>query len=433
MSAPFGNLIDEILDGPLVGGMLDDDFYTFTMGRVIHTEFPDVEVRYGLTNRTADVRLADEIDVDDLGDELDKLQAQRFQRSELHYIKGTDEYGERMFSASYVDHLRDLQRPGYHLSVVDGQFDLTFGGNWGRGMHWEVPALSLINGMRSRNALRAMSRMDREATMAQGVSRLHEKIAFLRKYHPYLMFCDFGTRRRFHRAWQRYIDQRMAEELPEQFLGTSNVEAAMNFSLLPMGTNAHQLVMVMAALCMAAEDPDAALAGVQRQLLDLWWNSFGEGLSIALTDTFGTDAFLRDFTQEMARNWKGTRQDSGDPKDYCFKMIAFYKALGIDPRSKMVIFSDGLDLKLMCELASKFLNQVKTSFGWGTNLTNDLGLPTCSVVIKPWFAKTGTDGIWYPTGKLTDNIAKAIGDPEFIERLKRVFDYDVDYFHAQRV
>ncbi len=432
MSAPFGNLLDEILEGPLYGGMLDDDFYTFTMGRVIYAEFPDVEVRYGLTNRTADVRLADEIDIDDLGDELDQLKAQRFKRSELHYVKGTDEYGERMFSPSYVDHLRDLQRPSYHLGVVDRQFDLTFGGNWGRGMHWEVPALSLINGMRSRNALRKMSRMEREATIALGVTRLNEKIRLLRE-QPELMFCDFGTRRRFHRAWQRYIDQRLAEELPDQFLGTSNVEAAMDFSLLPMGTNAHQLLMVLAALCMAAEQPDAALAQVQTQLLDLWWKHFGEGLSIALTDTFGTDAFLRDFTEQMARDWKGTRQDSGDPKEYCEKMIAFYQKLRIDPRSKMVIFSDGLNLRVMCDLFLTFLGRIKVSFGWGTNLTNDMGIPTCSVVIKPWFARTGPEGLWHPTGKLTDNISKAIGDPAFLERLKRVFNYDVDYFQTQTV
>lgn len=419
MSA-FRELMDEILDGPVVGGMLDDDFYTLTMGQVAVLCHPTVEADFQLTNRTTDIPLAVEVSPDELGVELDRLKARSFTRTEIHYVLGTDEYGLRMFRPEFIDHLRQLSLPDYTLRVTDDlQYDLSFVGNWAAGMHCEVPTLAAINGLRSRNAMRKLSPFERDHVLATGIQRLREKIVRIRQY-PSLTFCDFGTRRRFHRAWQRYIDKTLAEELPGQFLGTSNIEAAKDFGLLPMGTNAHQMYMVIAAILSAT---DEGLKNSHNQVLQEWWKIYGWGLSIALTDTFGTDFFFRDFTPEQAREWKGLRQDSGDPFEFGRKAIAFYRKYGINPIDKLLIFSDGLDMDLIIELWVEFEKMIRVTFGWGTHLTNDLGLSTLSLVIKAMRARLGPDGQWFDTCKLTDNIQKAMGRPEVVDRYQRAFDY----------
>lgn len=421
---PYAALIDEILDGPVVGGMLDDDFYTLTMGQAVVLNRPNVEVEFALTNRTRSIALAREVKFEELATELDRLKHARFTRTELHYVLGTDEYGQRMFRPEYMTHLRDLARTDYSLSVTaEGQFDLRFSGPWSRGMHWEVPALAAINGLRTRNAFRAMRPFERDEVIARGIARLGEKIRTIRS-HSGLTFTDFGTRRRFHRAWQRYIDKTLAQELPGQFLGTSNVEAAMDFGLLPMGTNAHQMFMVIAALMSATNDE---LHSSHNLALREWWELYGWGLSIALTDTFGTDFFFRDFTPEQAREWKGLRQDSGDPIAFGHKALAFYRRHGINPADKLLIFSDGLDMDMIVRLWQEFKGLVKTSFGWGTLLTNDLGLPTLSLVIKAMRARQGEWHSWIDTCKLSDNIAKALGKPEVVKRYSRVFGYHSNF------
>ncbi len=418
---PHAELIDEILDGPVVGNMLDDDFYTYSMGQAIVLNRPQVEVDFRLTNRSRGVVLTHEVSPDELAQELDRLKVRRFTRTELHYVLGTNEYGERMFRSEYIDHLRELALPDFHLGVRDdGQFDLRFPGVWSRAMHWEVPALAAINGLRMRNALRRMTPFQRDEVIARGVARLGEKIRVIREL-PGLTFTDFGTRRRFHRAWQRYIDKTLAQELPGQFLGTSNVEAAMDFGLLPMGTNAHQMFMVIAALM---SETDESLLRSHNQALREWWQLYGWGLSIALTDTFGTDFFFRDFTPEQARAWKGLRQDSGDPIVFGHKALDYYHRRGIDPKEKLLIFSDGLDLDMIVRLYNEFKNEIKVSFGWGTLLTNDLGLSPISIVIKAMRARRDAGSVWIDTCKLSDNIAKAMGTRETIDRYARVFGYD---------
>ncbi len=425
-------LVEAACEGPVVGGMLDDDFYTYSMGQPIVLHYGNVEVDYRLTNRNTDVPLAEELDVDELTATLETLEDDRFKRTELHYVLGTDEYGDRMFGPAYMDHLRTLQRPTFGLEETpEGQLDLRFMGLWSKGIHWEVPGLASINGLRTRKSLRGMSRLERDVVIAEGKKRLWEKILEIKK-HPGLLVCDFGTRRRAFRAWQHYVDQVMAEVLKGQFLGTSNVESAMLHDLLPMGTNGHQKPMIIAALTGAAEDPDKALLASQQEMLNIWWATYGEGLSIGLTDTFGSKAFFRDFLRKQLEQWKGFRHDSGDPIAYGEMLIALYESFGIDPRGKMLIFSDGLDLPTILKLFYHFRGRIKVSFGWGTNLTNDLGLPTRSLVIKPWYARY-VGGTWYSTVKLSDNIAKAIGDPEEIERYKRVFGYEETYNVLQTV
>ncbi len=421
-------LIEEILDGPVVGGMLDDDFYTETMGQFVHERHPDVEVVLGLKNRSKE-RLAESVGENELGDELTRLQARRFTRTELHYVLGTDEYGDRMFRTPYIRHLEAFQMTPFDLSARDGQFHLQFPGQWKFAMRWEVPALATINGLRTRNRLRGMSSGERDLVIATGITRLWEKIRTIRKY-PKLTFTDFGTRRRFHRAWQRYVVKTLRDELPGQFLGTSNTEAAMDFGVMPMGTNAHQLYMVIAAILSAT---DESLVASHNLVLREWWNLYGWTLSIALTDTFGSDFFFRDFTAKQAEEWKGLRQDSGDPVAFGHKALAFYRKHGINPMDKLLIFSDGLDMEMIVRLWLEFEGQIKVSFGWGTLLTNDLGLSAISIVIKVLAARLNADSPWVGTVKLSDNIEKAMGSAEDIERYKRVFQYLTTYAAECRV
>ncbi len=188
----------------------------------------------------------------------------------------------------------------------------------------------------------------------------------------------------------------------------------MKYGLLPMGTSAHELFMVMACI-MGERDED--IRASHNKVLQDWWDEYNWGLSIALTDTFGTDFFFRDMTYEQAKNWKGLRHDSGDPIDFGERAIKFYKDKGIDPREKILIFSDGLDVQTILKISEHFKSRIKVTFGWGTNLTNDLGFKALPIVIKV------SEANGKPTVKLTDNLAKAMGRKEDIERYKRIFGY----------
>jgi nicotinate phosphoribosyltransferase len=254
--------------------------------------------------------------------------------------------------------------------------------------------------------------------MATGTLRLAEKINILRA-RPDITFSDFGTRRRFSRSWQEYVIRVLAQEIPGQLLGTSNTAMAMQYGLLPMGTMAHELYMVMAGIM---AESDATIRASHNRVLQEWWEEYGWGLSIALTDTYGSDFFFRDMTTAQARAWKGLRQDSGDPLAFGEKAIAFYERHGIDPRDKLIVFSDGLDLGTIVKLADHFAGRIGVSFGWGTNLTNDLGFEALSLVIKVVEAN-GRRAV-----KLSDNLAKATGDAPDIERFKRIFGYTVTTF-----
>jgi nicotinate phosphoribosyltransferase len=206
-------------------------------------------------------------------------------------------------------------------------------------------------------------------------------------------------------------------------MGTSNVYFARKYSLAPIGTMAHEMFMVMSGVM---HGTDETIYASHNRVLQDWWDYYGFDLSIALTDTYGSDFFFRDLSLEQARNWKGLRQDSGDPVAFGEKAIRFYESRGIDPREKLIVFSDGLDIESIYQLTEHFAGRIKIAFGWGTNLTNDLGFGALSLVVKV------VESCGHGTVKLSDNLAKAIGTPEDIERFKRVFGYTGTLFEACR-
>lgn len=258
---------------------------------------------------------------------------------------------------------------------------------------------------------------------AEGLQRLDRKISLV-KANPLVSFSDFGTRRRFSREWHDLVAGRLCSELPQsRFTGTSNVYLAFKYGLPPVGTMAHEMFMVMSGIMHGDE---AAIYASHNRVLEDWWDYYGVDLSIALTDTYSTDLFFQDMTPEQARNYRGLRQDSGDPIAFGEKAINFYQGLGIDPTEKTLVFSDGLDIETIFRIAEHFAGRIRCAFGWGTNLTNDLGFGALSLVVKV------VEACGHATVKLSDNLAKAIGSPEDIERFKRIFGYTGTTYDACR-
>lgn len=399
-------------DEPIITSLMDTDFYKFTMGQLVWEKHRYVPVRYAFKNRTSKVNLPSIIDPRELRAELDHVRTLRFGNADLHYLRGTNEYGERMFSEDYLQFLRALWLPNYELEWTKDTLRLEFAGPWAWSIYWETLALSVVNELYCRSKMRELTRLEQNGVYACGTINLLNKVRVLRGM-PEIVFCDFGTRRRFSREWQDYVVMVLAKEMDsKQFLGTSNTYLASKYNLLPMGTSAHEMDMVYSGIYHGSDDD---LRFSHRRMLYDWWMRYGHGLSIALTDTYGTDFFFREMTAEQAALWKGLRQDSGDPIAFGEKAIAFYQKHGIDPREKLLIFSDGLEVPVMMRIAKTFSGRVKTSFGWGTNLTNDLGYNPLSLVVKV------TEANGHSTVKLSDNIAKAMGAPEDIERFKRIF------------
>ena len=411
---------------PIVRSLIDTDFYKLLMQQMIHRLYPDVSVRFSLINRTTSVRLADVIDEDELRAQLDHARTLSFSNRELLWLAGNSFYGrQQIFSHDYIRWLGDFRLPEYELTTVDGQYELHFDGPWAQATMWEVPALAIINELRSRAALKQHGRFALDVLYARAKAKLWNKVERLRTL-PDLAISDFGTRRRHSFLWQNWCVEALKEGLRNRFIGTSNVLIAMDNDLEAVGTNAHELPMVLAAL---ADSDDGVRAAPYRVLQD-WQSNYDGNLLIVLPDAFGTTAFLRDAPPWVA-SWKGFRPDSMPPIEGGEQIIRWWQEQGQDPREKLLIFSDGLDVDAIEQIYQHFHGRVRISFGWGTNLTNDFrgcdpdadsvedrALSPISVVCKV------TQANGRPAVKLSDNIAKATGDPKEIERYIRLFGHD---------
>ncbi|HEX8445446.1 MAG TPA: nicotinate phosphoribosyltransferase [Sphingomonas sp.] len=404
---------------PIVRSLLDTDFYKLLMLQMIRHLYPDVETTFSLINRTKTVRLAEVIDEGELRAQLDHARAVRFSKKELIWLAGNSFYGQsRMFAPGFIAWLADFQLPPYALRTIDGQYELQFSGPWTHASMWEIPALAIINELRSRAALKGKGRFELDVLYARGKAKLWDKVERLRAM-PDLVLSDFGTRRRHGFLWQRWCVEALKEGLGARFIGTSNVLLAMDADLEAIGTNAHELPMVLAALA----DSDAAVAAAPYRVLEDWQRHYGGNLLVVLPDAFGTAAFLR-HAPDWVADWTGFRPDSAPPIPAGEAIIAWWQAHGRDPREKLLIFSDGMDVDSIERTYRHFAGRVRMSFGWGTNLTNDFrgcdpaggsGLDPISLVAKVIRA----DG--RPAVKLSDNAAKASGDPETLARYRRIF------------
>jgi nicotinate phosphoribosyltransferase len=404
---------------PIVRSLLDTDFYKLLMLQMIWGLYPNVDATFSLINRTQSVRLADEIDEGELREQLDHARSLRFGKKEMIWLAGNTFYGRKqIFEPDFLGWLSGFQLPEYELRRRDGQYELHFHGRWQDTTMWEIPALAIINELRSRSALRAMGPFALDVTYARAKAKVWEKVERLRKI-PDILISDFGTRRRHSHLWQRWCVEALKEGIGGSFTGTSNVLLAMDTDLEALGTNAHELPMVLAALA----GSDAELKAAPYKVLQDWQRYYGGNLLIVLPDAFGTASFLRDAPDWVA-DWTGFRPDSAPPIEGGEKIIEWWRAHGRDPREKLLIFSDGLDVETIEKAYHHFKGKVRMAFGWGTNLTNDFedcapahndALRAISLVCKV----TSANG--RPAVKLSDNPEKATGEPAEIERYLRLF------------
>jgi nicotinate phosphoribosyltransferase len=404
---------------PIIRSLLDTDFYKLLMLQMIWGLYPDVRATFTLVNRTTRVRIADEIDEKELRDQLDHARTLRFGKKEMIWLAGNTFYGRKqIFSPEFLAWLERFQLPEYELRREDGQYVLAFAGPWTHTTMWEIPALAIINELRSRAALKDLGRFTLDVLYARAKAKLWSKVERLAKL-PDLNISDFGTRRRHGFLWQRWCVEALKEGLGDALIGTSNVLLAMDNDLEAIGTNAHELPTVRAAL--AGDDEE--LKHAPYRVLQDWQRYYAGNLLIVLPDTFGTAAFLR-LAPKWVTEWTGFRIDSAPPIEGGEMVLAWWRKMGQDPRDKLLVFSDALDVDTIETAHRHFAGKVRTSFGWGTNLTNDFegcapkeidGLKAISLVCKV------SDANGRPAVKLSDNPNKAIGTPSEITRYIRVF------------
>ena len=385
------------------------DYYKATMGMNEFLKHPETEVTFTLKNRSPNL-LSEFVSPAELQDRLNEL-TEGWQPDEVAYLAGLqNQDGKAMFSQEYLDFLIDNPLPPVKIGHDErGDLAVESTGKWPLVTFWETVIMSEINEIYFRNKLAHEGR-SLEELYAEGDRRLNEKIELL-KNRPDIKFSDFGTRRRFSYDWQRHVIERVANELPDNFIGTSNIYLAHKLRLKPIGTFAHEMPMVYAAL--ADKSGNNPLDG-HNQALREWQYSYGDELSIALTDTFTTDFFFADFTPKQMASWKGLRHDSGDPIDFGNKAIEFYKKNGINPLEKTIVFSDGLDVDEIIHLADYFKDKINVTFGWGTTLTNDLGITPNNFVMKA----TEADGV--STVKLSDVPGKHTGSGDKIKEYSKL-------------
>jgi nicotinate phosphoribosyltransferase len=390
----------------VIQSLLDTDLYKFTMMQVVLHHFPGALVEYKFRCRTEGVDLRPHMD--EIRAEIGKLPGLRFTEEELTYLRGL-----RFMKSDFVDFLGLFHFDARFIRVeqdpkANGGVDITVRGPWLHTILYEIPVLAIVSEVYFR---RTQPRPD----FAEGRRRLQAKIEMIRKVADTdFKISDFGTRRRFSRDWQEEVLQTLKREVPERLAGTSNVWFAMRNNLSPHGTMAHEYMQACQALGPRLRDS-------QTFAFDKWAQEYRGDLGIALSDTYGLDAFLRDFDMYFCKLFDGARHDSGDPIEWGEKILAHYKRNRVDPRTKQLIFSDQLDFPRAIEIARRFQGRAITSFGIGTNLTNDLGYAPINIVLK----MTECNG--QPVAKVSDSPGKTVSkDPGYLAYLRQVFGLDAE-------
>lgn len=395
------------------------DYYKPTMSQH-HYEFNrDTEVRFTFINRS-EQPLLEYVNPDELQEEFDNLREQGWAAPELqHLAEQTRRDGTPLFSGDYLSYLAENKLPPIEVSA-DGDLSVQTTGKAPLVTFWETTAMARVNrkyfeGFVTANGLR-LSDLQNE-----GDRRLTEKIAILQN-DPSIQIADFGTRRRFSPDWHRHVVERLAEECPENLVGTSNVALARELGLKAIGTYAHEMPMVYAGLAQARGEN---LRDSQAKLRTDWRSLYGKDLSIALTDTYGSEFYFQTATQAEAEADDGLRHDSGDPFNYGERAMQFYTDHGIDPQTKVITYSDGLDFTVIPKIHQRFNNLLKLLYGIGTNLTNDLGLQATNNVMK-------ATHLWTPEGHEADLLKKSDNPKKITGPERLVPIYNVAFAVGQR-
>lgn len=403
---------------PIIRSLLDTDFYKFLMGQVIWKRHSE-KVTFSLTNRSKSVRLAELFSVEELREQLDHARTLRFTNNELIWLQGNTFYGRHgMFDPYYLAFLQNFQLPDYDLRVRDGQFELSFPGWWAETTMWEIPAVTIVNELRNRAVLHQMGRFELDVLYAAAKTKLWGKLQRLRRRDA-LNLTDFGTRRRHSFLYQEWAVLAAQDALGKGFSGTSNAYLAMQHGFEAKGTNAHERPMVAAALART----DDELQRSQYEVMKEWAEMYDGALLIALPDTYGTTQFLQN-APDWVTDWTGIRHNSKAPFAAGEEAIQWWTKRGIDPRYKLNLFTDGLDVDVIERLLARFQERTKVGFGWGTLLTNDFRdcHPYGSTALNPFSVVCKVVSVNdRPAVKLSDNYDKATGDLDEIGRYRRLF------------
>jgi nicotinate phosphoribosyltransferase len=386
----------------IIESLLDTDLYKFTMMQVVLHHFPGAQVEYRFRCRNPGVELASL--AGQIRAEVEALCTLRFTEPELDYLRSL-----RFIKSDFVDFLGLFELNTKCITIApsaaaDGTLDIVIQGPWLHTILFEIPVLAIVNEVyfRARHP---------QPDLAEGRRRLREKVALIRD-DPTLAavrIADYGTRRRFSRAWHDEAIVALRDTLGVNLAGTSNVMLARRHGLIPLGTMAHEYLQACQALGPRLRDS-------QTYGFETWAREYRGDLGIALSDVYGMDAFLRDFDLYFCKLFDGARQDSGDPVDWGERLIAHYDRNRVDPRTKTLVFSDSLTIVKVIELFRRFDGRARLAFGVGTHLTNDLGYTPLQIVIK----MVRCNG--QPVAKLSDSPEKNMCDDQaYLAYLRQVF------------
>ncbi len=390
---------------PIVISLLDTDLYKFNMDQVIFHKHTDLCGQYYFKCRNRDIVFTPEM-AEEIEAQIDHLCTLQFKPEELDYLRSI-----RFIKNDYVEFLR-LWRPiRDYVSVSlseQGELSVVVDGPLFSAMQFEIYLLEIVNEVYFRFAY------NYEELLASAKQKLDAKIKALNDGTYGFTFAEFGCRRRLSREWEDEVIRRLVTET-KACTGTSNVYFAMKYNVKPIGTYAHEFVQMYQGI-------DAIpLAYTNHYAMKDWYDEYQGDNGTALTDTVTTDLFLLDFNRSMVNNYTGVRHDSGDPYAWGEKIIAHYKKYGVDPKTKLLLFSDSLDFDRAQKLYEYFCDKARVSFGIGTFCSNDTCVEPLNIVIKLQYVNGR------PVAKLSDTPGKAMcRDMEYLEYLKRSVAFRID-------
>ena len=386
---------------PIIVSLLDTDLYKFNMNMVMFHKHTDLNGTYLFKCRNEGVVFTPEM-VEEINAQIDHLCTLSFTEEELSYLNSIS-----FIKSDYVEFLR-LWRPIRKYVTcygeADGTLHIEVNGPLFSAMQFEIYLLEIVNEVYFR------MKYDYLSLVASARERLYRKIQAFRVEEYDFKFAEFGCRRRLSREWQDYA---VGELLKTGYcVGTSNVYLAMKYGCKPIGTYAHEYVQMYQGI------PGVTLAYTNKMAMDEWFEEFHGDNGTALTDTLGTDLFLMDFNKLQANCYTGVRHDSGDPIEWGEKMIAHYEKLGIDPKTKTLLFSDNLNFDRAQKIYNHFNSRINVSFGIGTYLSNDTHVDPLNIVIKLQYVNG------HPVAKISDNPGKAMCQSnEYLDYLKNAVWY----------
>jgi nicotinate phosphoribosyltransferase len=384
----------------IIKSILDTDLYKLTMQQAVIKLYPRAIVKYSFINRSQ--TSFPEGFASELRKEIGLMRRLKLSESERLWMQTRCYF----LDPTYLDFLMGYRYDPSEVGIVQegGDLRISIEGYWHRTILWEVPLMAIISELYFR--MTGQTPVDRNARERNNMGKAMTLIG------NGIHFADFGTRRRFSYEIQDEIVRDFDGTFSKgNFVGTSNVHLAHKYDVRPIGTHAHEWFSFHAA--------KFGYKMANTMAMEAWVNVYRGDLGIALPDTFTTDAFFKIFDRKFAKLYDGVRHDSGDPIIFAQKSIAHYRSLGIDPRDKTIIFSDGLDVKKAIEIKDYCRGKIRCSFGIGTNFTNDVGVTPLNMVIKMTSAKPeGED--WMPTIKLSDVPGKHTGYAKEIEMAKHI-------------